>query len=873
MLEQGIIRPSHSPFSSPVLLVPKQDGTWRFCVDYRELNSRTVKDKFPIPVVDELLDELHGSQYFSKLDLGQVLYLGHIVSREGVSVDNSKIQAIREWPKPQTIRALRGFLGLTGYYRKFVRDYGLLAAPLTKMLNKNAFQWDEAANTAFTNLTDALSTTLVLQLQNFDQEFTVECDVSGIGIGAVLQQQEHPIAFFSRKLADRHLKLSAYERELIGLAKAIQHWRPYLWGRPFVVKTDHYSLKYLLEQRLTTPPQQHWACKLLGFDFRVDHKAGASNRAADALSRREEDTAHLYAVSQPRVTLLEDLRSVLPQSPTWRVLVQELQSGTTKPNWTIHEGLVLYKGRVYLPTDCPLIPTILASIHNATHEGFKRRYTASVQTFIGMDVVAKGGVSKRCRTIEEKRKDEKLRLRFRSTRKAYSCGGIFFSELGMKVFDQQAESKKMSTSRFQSPFDLGIDIVRKILFRLPGDDVTRLKCVSRSWFYLINDPEFVRAYRFHRRFAFPGELFVGLFVQKTVNYNAKDLENVCFYRFLGSSIQGKAGKQRGWFNLKGSLDFLPYPFLVCVGTRHGLVLCSSCLSRPFVHSPLYCVCNPVTRQWVILPVPKTRHGNLVLHTGFFVDEIEGNYYVVHVDNLTGAQGKPVVVEAFSSVNWEWKVLEFDVSPPLSSSFVLGLSSLEPAAIQLNGALHWLCESGSILAYDVKEENIFFLQQPNQIIRIGGFSMFRGFLQLICFNELRTSIDLWMREDYKNDSNSQWKLSRSIIAEKFLRALSKTLRKSLRTYLPLPFCVDPARISAIWFDEWHPVRAFFRLDFREQLNLPSFIVDYNLEKERMRLWKFNRDLPHWNLVSFPYFLPELPLSVQPSVVNGTKRLII
>lgn len=108
------------------------------------------------------------------------------------------------------------------------------------------------------------------------------------------------MAFFSRKLADRHHKLPAYERELIGLAKEVAHWRPYLWGQHFLIKTDHYSLKFLLDQRLSTSSQQHWVSKLLGFDFTVEYRAGSLNRAADALSRWEEacETGDLFLMSE-----------------------------------------------------------------------------------------------------------------------------------------------------------------------------------------------------------------------------------------------------------------------------------------------------------------------------------------------------------------------------------------------------------------------------------------------------------------------------------------------------------------------------------------------------------------------------------------------
>jgi hypothetical protein len=134
-------------------------------------------------------------------------------------------------------------------------------------------------------LKQALQTAPVLRLPDFAVPFVVECDASGTGIGAVLQQEGHPVAYYSRKLADRHVKLAAYERELIGLSKAIRHWRPYLWGRPFVVRTDHASLKFLLDQALVTPSQQHWLSKLMGFDFSVEYKPGRANVVADALSR------------------------------------------------------------------------------------------------------------------------------------------------------------------------------------------------------------------------------------------------------------------------------------------------------------------------------------------------------------------------------------------------------------------------------------------------------------------------------------------------------------------------------------------------------------------------------------------------------------
>ncbi|XP_066373611.1 uncharacterized mitochondrial protein AtMg00860-like [Miscanthus floridulus] len=170
MLTQGIIRPSTSPFSAPVLLVRKADKSWRFCIDYRALNAKTSKDKFPIPVVDELLDELHGARFFTKLDLRSgyhqhiaivlnelrahrlhlkclkcsfgatsMAYLGHVISADGVAMDADKVAAVAAWPPPRSAWGLWGFLGLAGYYRKFIREFGLIAAPLTRLLRRDAF--------------------------------------------------------------------------------------------------------------------------------------------------------------------------------------------------------------------------------------------------------------------------------------------------------------------------------------------------------------------------------------------------------------------------------------------------------------------------------------------------------------------------------------------------------------------------------------------------------------------------------------------------------------------------------------------------------------------------------------------------------------
>lgn len=138
-------------------------------------------------------------------------------------MDHSKVQSVSDWPQPLSARGLRGFLGLAGYYRRFIHNFGSIAAPLTQLLKKDSFQWNDSATTAFNALKTALTAAPVLQLPDFSQEFIVECDASGTGFGAVLHQGQGPMAFFSKQFAQRHMKVAAYERELIGLVQAVRH--------------------------------------------------------------------------------------------------------------------------------------------------------------------------------------------------------------------------------------------------------------------------------------------------------------------------------------------------------------------------------------------------------------------------------------------------------------------------------------------------------------------------------------------------------------------------------------------------------------------------------------------------------------------------
>jgi hypothetical protein len=221
-----------------------------------------------------VLDLLSSNNFFAKLSkcvfaVDKVDYLGHVITVDGVTPDPDKIQAILDWPKPRSLTALRGFLGLTGFYRRFVQHYATLAAPLTDLLRCNKFTWGTDADLAFTTLKTKMTSTPVLVLPDFTKTFILETDASSVAIGAVLSQDGHPLAFFSKKMCNRMQASSVYVREMFAITEAVKKWRQYLIGRHFQIFTDQKSLRNLLVQTIQTPEQQKWASKLQGFDFDI----------------------------------------------------------------------------------------------------------------------------------------------------------------------------------------------------------------------------------------------------------------------------------------------------------------------------------------------------------------------------------------------------------------------------------------------------------------------------------------------------------------------------------------------------------------------------------------------------------------------------
>jgi hypothetical protein len=207
--------------------------------------------------VDQVLSLLSQHQLFlkqSKCAFGasEVEYLGHVVGKDGVRVDPKKIEVMQDWLHPKTLKRLCGFLGLTGYYCKFVKNYGKIVAPLTALLKKNSFTWTPTAAQAFQTLKTTMCTTPALALPDFTKTFILECDASGKVIGAVLMQEGRPLAFTSKQLSEKNLGKPIYEKEMLAILHEVELWHPYLLGQRFQIKTDHQSLKYFLEQCISS---------------------------------------------------------------------------------------------------------------------------------------------------------------------------------------------------------------------------------------------------------------------------------------------------------------------------------------------------------------------------------------------------------------------------------------------------------------------------------------------------------------------------------------------------------------------------------------------------------------------------------------------
>jgi hypothetical protein len=301
-----------------------------------------------------------------------------VISAKGVATDPSKIQAIKNWPIQKTVKQVRAFLGIAGYYRKFIEHYGSISKPLTELLKKDVqFVWSSVAQTAFDTLKQALIAAPVLALPNFKLPFEVHTDASGVGIGAVLSQQGHPIAYLSKALSSMAKDLSTYEKECLALILVVEKWKSYLQHKEFIIYTDHKSLTHLESQHLTNSIQHKAFCKLLGLNYKVKYKEGTSNKVADALSRCVE-TAEVAAMSVNKPRWLEIIVESYNTDPQAKELLTQLSVSSPNANgYALYDGVIKYNNKIWLGNHKEAKDAIMLALHNSGiggHSGFTTTY-------------------------------------------------------------------------------------------------------------------------------------------------------------------------------------------------------------------------------------------------------------------------------------------------------------------------------------------------------------------------------------------------------------------------------------------------------------------------------------------------------------------
>ncbi|GJX35605.1 putative reverse transcriptase domain-containing protein [Tanacetum coccineum] len=275
--DKGFIRPSHSPWGAPVLFVKKKDGSLRMCIDYRELNKLTIKNRYPLPRIDDLFDQLTRIALFLQVDLRMLYY-----------VDPSKIEAVKNWKTPTTPSEIRSFLGLAGYYRRFIANFSKIAKPLTSLTQKNQkYVWGVEQEEAFQTLKNNLCDAPILTLPDGVEDFVVYCDASNQGLGCVLMQRGKVIAYASRQLKTHEKNYTTHDLELGAVVFALKTWRHYLYGTKSVIYTDHKSLQHIFDQKELNMRQRRWIELFSDYECEIRYHPGKANVVADALSRKE----------------------------------------------------------------------------------------------------------------------------------------------------------------------------------------------------------------------------------------------------------------------------------------------------------------------------------------------------------------------------------------------------------------------------------------------------------------------------------------------------------------------------------------------------------------------------------------------------------
>ncbi|KAI3802152.1 hypothetical protein L1987_30279 [Smallanthus sonchifolius] len=445
--DKGFIRPSHSPWGAPVLFVKKKDGSFRMCIDYRELNKLTIKNRYPLPRIDDLFDQLQGSTCFSKIDLRsgyhqlrvqeddipktafrtryghyefmvmpfgltnapatkadheqhlrfvldllrkeqlyakfskcefwlrEVQFLGHIVNDKGIHVDPAKIETVKNWNAPKTPTEVRSFLGLAGYYRRFISNFSKIAVPLTALAHKGkTYEWGPKQEEAFQTLKQKLCNAPILTLPDGNDDLVVYCDASNQGLRCVLMQRGKVIAYASRQLKVHERNYTTHDLELGAVVFALKFWRHYLYGPKCVVFTDHKSLQHIFNQKELNMRQRRWVELLNDYDCEIRYHPGKANVVADALSRKDHVMLHCARIQTDIQTRILEAQHV---SVTEGNMYEEMSCGVellleSKPN-----GLLYYLNRIWVPDRDDLRTFLMNEAHKtrySIHPGADKMY-------------------------------------------------------------------------------------------------------------------------------------------------------------------------------------------------------------------------------------------------------------------------------------------------------------------------------------------------------------------------------------------------------------------------------------------------------------------------------------------------------------------
>ncbi|PKU84723.1 putative mitochondrial protein [Dendrobium catenatum] len=325
-----------------------------------------------------VLDLLREQQLFANPKKCQYLtdkisFLGFIISSAGIEADPHKIEAIVQWPTPRSMTEVRQFHGLASFYRRFIRNFSSVAAPLTELLKSEPFQWNPSAKEGFERLKEAISTAPVLALPDFNKAFEIDCDASNVGIGAVLSQHGHPIAFFSEKFNDSRRKYSVYDKELYAVVRALHHWSHYLLPHEFILYSDHEALCFLNSQKKLKGRHAAWVEFLGAFHYVLKHKSGKCNQVADALSRR---TA-LIQVLQTKVIEFELLKELYPADSDFGEIWSKCQE---KPYKLYHcqQGHLFHGNKLCIPQGSTRLAIIRECHESSIADHFGRDKTLAL---------------------------------------------------------------------------------------------------------------------------------------------------------------------------------------------------------------------------------------------------------------------------------------------------------------------------------------------------------------------------------------------------------------------------------------------------------------------------------------------------------------